>query len=234
MSIHPVSVLSLLGLAIVGLSACQSHSKPGHVPASYLSCTILDHNDLDVRPVTEFLEVKFSPLDNGLRQEEITRIKAFLAAYNSDGHGQLIMSMPSGTNSAQMAVNAMVETREIAWESGVEYAQITGAAYDAGGRPGAPLILAYKAYVAVAPDCKPMSEYDFSDTSSNNDMPSLGCAVRNNMAAIIADPADIYGTRPLDGLDVTRRMTQLELYREGEGTASRRDDAESGSVSSVD
>lgn len=228
--VHPFSVVSLMGLGILGLSACQSNAKPRHVPEAYFSGNALDRHEIGVRPITEFLEVKFSPVDNGLRQEEIAKIKGFVAAYNSDGHGPLIMSMPRGTDSPQIAVNALAETRQIAWEEGIEYSQITGTAYDAGGRPGAPIVLAYKAYAAIVPDCKYMSEFDFADTSSNNDLPSLGCAVRNNIAAIIADPADLYGTRPLDDLDINRRTAQLELYREGQMTAARREEAEEASI----
>lgn len=233
MTTQPFSLLALMSVGLVGLSACQSNPKPGHVPESYLSGNTFDRHEIGVRQTTEFLEVAFSPIDSGLRQEEIAKIKGFLAAYNAEGHGPLIMSIPRGTNSPQLAVNAAAEAREIAWEAGIEYSQISGAAYDAGGRRAAPLVLAYKAYTAIAPDCKSLSEYDFADAKSNSDMPSLGCTVRANMAAIIADPADIFGTRPLDGLDTIRRTTQLGQYREGEATASERDDSESGAVSSV-
>jgi pilus assembly protein CpaD len=51
------------------------------------------------------------------------------------------------------------------------------------------------------------------------------------MAAMIADPADLLGTRPLDQADPIRRGVILEKFRQGETTAATRTQQESGTVS---
>ncbi|MEQ9316824.1 MAG: CpaD family pilus assembly lipoprotein, partial [Henriciella sp.] len=97
----------------------------------------------------------------------------------------------------------------------------------------APMVLGFRAYKAIAPDCQQKAAFDFSDASSNNDMPSLGCSVRVNMAAMIADPADLLGNRPLEPGDLARRQVQLQLYREGQATGATRGEEESGTVSTA-
>jgi pilus assembly protein CpaD len=48
---------------------------------------------------------------------------------------------------------------------------------------------------------------------------------------MIADPADLLGTRALDKGDPIRRGVILEKFREGESTGSTRTSQESGTVS---
>ena len=234
MTLRSLSVsLALLGAGAMTLSGCQSKSAPGHVPPSYFEGTSLDRNPISAKAVTEYLEVRLNPEDSQLRLTELAKLRAFLADYNVRGHGPLIMSAPKDAENPQLSVQAVVEARELAWEAGIEYTQITGSAYDAAGRPDAPLVLAFRAYEAVAPDCKSLSQVDFSNSSSNNDMVTLGCAVRANMAAMIADPADIYGLRALASADAPRRDEQFKKWRGGEPTGSQITDAESGTVSNA-
>lgn len=225
------TLLLACGLAsALALGGCAS-GKGGPVPESYLTGTTLDRNPIQVSERTEYLEVQLNPLDPHLRLSEQAKIRAFVADYKRRGHGPLVMSMPENQENQELAVKAVAEAREIAWSQGVEYGQISGSAYDAQGKTTAPLVLAFRAYDAIAPDCPQKSAYDFADATSNNDMPTLGCSVRTNMAAMIADPADLLGERALDEGDLERRSRQLELYREGENTAAERSQDESAVLS---
>ena len=214
------------------ISACQSATN-AKLPASYLQGTMLDRHEIGVQAKTEFLEVYLNPSDTQLRQTDRGRIASFIASYNSYGHGPLIMSMPAEGANQQLAVQAIAEAREIAWENGVEYEEISGKAYGAGSDITAPIILAFQSYDAVAPECVSLASLDLSDVSSNNEMPSLGCAVRKNMAAMIADPTDLLGKRPLGPGDAARRDVIMAKFREGVPTGATRSADESGSVSTA-
>lgn len=215
------------------LAGCQSKDKPPIIPTSYYEGTTLDRNAIGVRGQTEVLEVDLNAMDSQLRQVQISRIKGFLGKYTSEGQGPLIMSMPKNFANPQLAVAATAEARDLAWNAGVEYDQIAGSAYDASGSADAPLILAFKSYNTVAPDCPQLSSIDFTDARSNNDLPTLGCAVRTNMAAMIAEPSDLFGERELDDADIVRRTNQMTLWREGAQTGAERGDQESGAVSNA-
>ncbi len=233
MSKHKVSAYALIGCAALVMSGCKSAETGGHVPVEYYSGTTLDRNAIGVRQQTQYLEVNLNPQDSQLRLPEIAKVKGFLASYNANGHGPLVISLPKNADNPQLAVGAAAETRELAWEAGIDYEQIMGAAYDARGRRGSPLIMAFKSFEAVAPDCPSLSEVDFSNAISNNDQPSLGCAIRTNMAAMIAEPADLFGDRELSESDISRREIQLQLWRDGAVTAAARSDNESAALSTA-
>jgi pilus assembly protein CpaD len=228
----PNFALLALGAGLISLGACAS-SAPTSVPASYLAGTALDRNEVGVTKRTEFLEVAIDPQASELSSSDRQRIRNFVALYAQRGHGPLVMSLPQATANPQLAVTAVAEARAIAWESGVEYDEIAGSAHGAGAAVSQPMIIAFQIYDAVAPDCAQKSRYDFADVSSNNTLPTLGCSVRTNLAAMIADPADLLGSRALEQGDPGRREVILEKFRKGESTAAARSDQESGAVSQV-
>lgn len=216
----------------LAVTACSS-AAPTAVPASYLQGTPLDRNAITVAKRTEFLEIDIHPAASQLSLSDKARIQNFVASYRSVGHGPLIMSLPESSANPQLAVSAVVEAREIAWENGVEYEEISGSSHGADSTVSEPLILAYQAYDAIAPDCPSLAEINMADITSNNEMPTLGCAVRTNLAAMIADPADLLGQRSLDEGDSLRRSTILGKFRDGEATGAERSQEESGAVSTV-
>lgn len=228
--LKPTTVLVAAGFCLTGLAGCASHA-PTAVPQSYLQGTALDRNAIGVAKRTEFLEVNIDPVSSELSMKDRERIESFVQTYRSKGHGPLIMSLPETSDNSQLAVSAVVTAREIAWQNGVEYDEIAGSSHGADSDKSEPMILAFQVYDAVAPDCKSMAEYDVSDVRSNNEMPSLGCSVRTNLAAMIADPADLLGQREITSADPLRRKVILDKFRQGESTASARSSDESGTVS---
>lgn len=227
---RPNRSLLALGAGLFTLGACAS-SVPSSVTSGMLHGTSLSRNEVGVTKRTEFLEVAIHPELSELPDAERARIRAFVSTYAQRGHGPLVMSMPAASANPQLAVTAVAEARAIAWERGIEYEEISGTSHGAGEVYSQPMILAFQVYDAVAPECPQKSQLDFADASSNNTLPTLGCSVRSNLAAMIADPADLLGTRVLELADMDRRTVILEKFRAGESTAAERADQESGAVS---
>lgn len=213
----------LIGVS-AGLVACASPK----VPVEYINEARLDRYTLEVAEQTETLEIFLNQDANELSLVDHRRLRAFLRAYKDHGHGPLNMVLPESTPNQQFAVGAVAQAREAAFESGVDYQMIEGGAkYD----EYASMVLSFKSYKTIKPECQSLAEIDFADSSANNELSSFGCSVRTNMAAMIADPSDILGNRPLDPADSVRRQTTFEAYRAGEATASERNQGESGTVS---
>lgn len=222
----PVIIATLAASGLV-LSGCASGPKYGHSDRmSY---------DIGVREQTEILELAIAPTTTQLSINDRTRIKQFVLAYKSGGHGPLVISMPSGGANGQAAVQAAAEARAIAYELGVNYERMAGAGYNATGAANAPLTLAFTSYEAIPPKCPSLSSVDLSDMSTNDPQPAFGCFMQANLAAMIADPADLLGGQPLDpeSANNPRRSDVLTKYQAGQPTATERTDAESGAVSSV-
>ncbi|MFN3609648.1 MAG: CpaD family pilus assembly protein [Hyphomonas sp.] len=230
--IRSLQALIALGASAAAITACAS-SAPTAVPAAYLQTSPLDLNPIQVEKRTEFLEVSIDAYASELSSTERARIRDFMTGYTRRGHGPLVLSMPQTSANPQLAVAAVAEARTIAWDMGVEYQEISGTAHGAGSSISEPMILAYQSYEAIAPHCPPKSTIDFSNIDSNNQLSTLGCSVRTNLAAMIIDPGDLLGNRPLDRSDLARREVILEKFRAGEATASERSSQESGAVSSA-
>lgn len=213
----------VLGLA-TGLVACASQT----VPASYIETPVLDRYNIDVTSRTETLEIFLDQDTSQLTQADRRRMTSFFRAYRDHGHGQVRMLLPESTPNQQFAVGAVAEAREVAFAAGVNFDMIEGGAKYA---PQASMILSFTVYETVKPDCSTFATVDFGATRTNNDLPTIGCSVRTNMAAMIADPSDLLGARELDPADSVRRQTTFEQYRAGETTAAERNNGESGTVS---
>lgn len=228
--LKPTATLIVAGIGMAALSACSSVA-PSNVPADYLQGTALDRNAIRVEKKTEFLEIAIHPQASEVSLADKAAISNFVSAYRDHGHGPLIMSLPASSANPQLAVAAVAEARAIAYENGVQYEEIEGTHHGEDSLVSEPMILAFQAYDAIAPDCPSQATIDYSDISSNNERATLGCSIRANLAVMIADPADLLGSRPLDSADPVRRSVILEKFRKGESTASTRGSDESGTVS---
>jgi len=166
----------------------------------------------------------------GLSPVQKESLRTFAIGYMEDGRSQLVISRPSG-DGVKDAGGAAEAARAALEAAGVGSSRISVGAYEAGGASASELILSYRIFETVIPDCPDFRSIDFANTSSNASLPSLGCAVNASFAAIIADPEDLLAQRPLDAADGARRATVLDKYRKGEPTATQRTQQASGNVS---
>jgi pilus assembly protein CpaD len=60
-----------------------------------------------------------------------------------------------------------------------------------------------------------------------------GCASQRNLAAQVAEPADLVQPRADTPALTSRRATVLDKYRKGEGTATQNPDANKGKISDL-
>lgn len=221
--------LPAMSLAILGLGACASIKAPA-VPVSFVDQSLFERLEIGVVETAETLDIVLDQRASQLTLADKHLIRDFVRAYNEYGHGPLIMLLPEGTPNQQFAVGAVAEARAIVFENGVEYQEIAGGARVS---PTPIMRLSFQAFDALPPQCKGFGEIDISATRSNNDLENLGCSVRTNLAAMISDPADLFGQRELDPSDNVRRQTVLDAYREGEPTGSQRNEGETGTISDV-
>ncbi len=180
------------------------------------------------------LNVGVVPGQPGVGPSDRAAIEGFAAAYRQRGHGPMTISTPSGSPNAGAATVALSDVRDILSENGVGAGDLAYTPYRASGADAsAPVILSFKRYVAKATACGDWSQ-DYALEPANGMMPNHGCATQNNLAAMIADPADLIGPRDMTPSDADRRNTVLEKYRQGESTATVRSDQDSGAVSEVE
>jgi pilus assembly protein CpaD len=218
--------IALAGLPLIALAGCMQSQEQ-------IAWSNRMHTQIVAEETTAELKIGTVVSGEKLGGAEREAVKTFAVSYQQEGHGALIISRPSNGPNDVSAMRAAADARALMLAEGIDTTMIAEGTYDGTGARQAPLIISYRTYNAVVPGCPDISHWDFSDTYSNSALPSLGCAVNSNLAAMIANPSDLVGAQPMDPADLGRRSIVLTKYRNGEKTSSERNTDASGAISSA-
>lgn len=218
--------LLLTAVSTFALSACATSHDNGRMTRNWSS-------QLTAKEVTAELKIDGVTTGDKLDTSERDAVKYFAAAYAEEGHGSVFIQRPANGPNDIAGLRAAADAKAVLLAEGLAFDQIVEGPYDASGRAAAPLLISYKTWEAVAPNCPDISQISMTNTVSNESMPSFGCALAVNLAAQIADPADLIRHRKMDPADLGRRQVVLTKYRNGEETSSARSDDASGAISEV-
>ncbi|MBY0448213.1 MAG: CpaD family pilus assembly protein [Hyphomonadaceae bacterium] len=213
------ALLALLALAPA--AACAGNPAPidGRAVA-----TQADRHQITLLEGEEQLELDL--FAEGLSQAQIEELNAFGRMYRSIGRGPLQIEAPAEADPVFVA-----QVRGALVDGGVNFAALAQTS-----RPGVNgrVALRFARVEARAPACAPIHTQDLAAQSNNRSYESFGCAMAANLAAMIADPADLEKPRAFGPRDGARRTTVFGKYRNGEPTHATRSDDERVGVSDVD
>jgi pilus assembly protein CpaD len=193
-------------LAALCLSACASQ-PPGAPLLSPIS-----QYSLKVGVAVD--RIALAPHAGGLSQAQRQALQALAARRAEAGGGVVTISLPRGAADAA-ATGATADAVQA--QLAATGAPVQRASYDSGDSK-APLLVSFDYDKADIPRCGGWS--DLTATGENRVYANFGCAVTANMAAMIANPADIRGPRAEGPGDAERRMTVLDKYEAGKVTAA--------------
>lgn len=207
--------LSFLMLS-VGLGACASKAPliNGHGAASQA-----DAHVIDVTEGSERLVLNVSSIAPDASQS--AEIDGFGRLYRSIGHGPLMVTTPT---SSAIAKGFAAQVRAQLVEGGVNYAALASLPYEGGEAD--PVVISFTRYTAIPPECRGISSYDLAARPNNNAYEGFGCSDRANLAAMIADPADLLAPREGGPRDSARREVILDKFRRGEPSHAIRSTSE--------
>lgn len=168
------------------------------------------NHPITVEPSYKSIKLYYAPA--GLSQDDSAKFQAFVHDYIEHGNGSIAVSAPSGV-SANAAIAFFADRIN---ELGVAKDHILVATHDVTS-DDMRVELNYVAYEAHADDCGDWSD-DLSYTLDNTTPKNFGCSVQHNIAAMVSDPRDLMGPRPMDGGDAARRATVVGHYEKGEVT----------------
>ena len=228
-SLRPRLILGLVPLAAAGLLAACATGE--HAPAG-LDQAITPTEQFPLKVSETPGEVRLAPHPQGLSPAQREALTALADRWLHEGGGPLTIRIPAPAADPRAADATSREAAGLLIALGVPGEQIRRAGYDAAGPSGAPVIVAYTTYQAVIPRCGLKWE-NLTNNTSNRTMSNFGCAVSANLAAQIADPADIAGPRAADPTDPGRRVTILDKYRAGQTTGGAADKTATATISSV-
>jgi pilus assembly protein CpaD len=139
------------------------------------------------------------------------------------GDSRLVIQAPSGSGNEGAAMHAVQQVRGLLSDYGFADSSITVEAFDAGHESSPPLRVSYMRYVAEGPECGHWP-VNVAHEPQNLPMANTGCANQRNLAAMIANPADLLGPRTVTARAGERRDVVWEKYQKGEQTASQKNE----------
>ena len=148
-----------------------------------------------------------------LRDRDI--VKGIGSDFRRSGGKSIMILIPTGSPNEHAARRAASQAVAELKEAGVGAHQIAISHYSAAQHgESATLRIVYSDLAAgIASQCGQWNE-DVTATAHNRNYHNFGCATQNNLAQMVANPADLLGPRAMSDVDSTKRTQVIEDWRE--------------------
>lgn len=147
-------------------------------------------------------------------------IDGYVAEYRKDGNGAITIQVPTGSANEEAAASTGRAVHYALVRAGVPHGRIHVAPYSVDDPSRmAPLRMSYLRVKAVVPHCGVWPDGSVTDYR-NIDYPDYGCAQAQNLAAMVANPADLIRPQPMAPANGTRRAKVITDYGQGAETKS--------------
>lgn len=207
----------LSGAALVAMAAFSAG-------CSTTATSDVDPSDYDYRlrhPIMiseepEVMDMRVGMNGPAISPEIETAIRDYVGEYRADGTGSITIQVPTGSANEAAAASTGRAVHYALVRSGVARGQIQVAPYEVGDYAKiAPLRLSYLRVKAVVPRCGIWPDAN-QGSYLNKDFYNFGCAQQQNLAAMVANPADFMKPKPMGPADGYRRADVISKYRRGE------------------
>ena len=224
MSSSRARLLIILGAA-ASLAACASQGPADpHVASAPLTPTQRFAPVVTQTPD----QILLAPHASGLSKAQTAAVDALVSRWRDTGGGPIVIHPPVGAGAEGYRMAAAVQTRLTA--EGVREGLIRVEPGD--DSIGGAVAVAFDSYAADGPRCG-RDWKSFTHSSDNVANSNFGCATTANLAAMIANPADLAAPRALDPADAGRREAVITKYRSGSVTSTSSDSQATGHVSTA-
>jgi len=147
-------------------------------------------------------------------------IEEFAFQYRRQANGNIRVMIPEGSPNQSAARRVSQKIINAINGVGVPVYRIQTVGYEASQHGAtAPIRLSYSAISADVQKCGQWNK-DLTETSENKNYHNFGCATQGNLAAMVANPADLLGPRGTTPIDATRRDNVIDSYRNGRDPSS--------------
>jgi pilus assembly protein CpaD len=168
----------------------------------------------------EVLDIPVGMNGPALSREIETAIRNFVAGYREDGTGAITIQTPTGSANQMAAGSTGHAVHYALVRAGVPHSRIEVTPYYVGNHAkAATLRLSYLRVKAVTPSCGVWPETSTAGIS-NAQYYNYGCATQSNLAAMVANPADLILPQPMQPSNGARRAKVLGDYAQGVDTKS--------------
>lgn len=236
-----IRILTILvaGSAVSGCySAAYAPYSPIPPEASYPNDYRKRH-PIAIREGNRVVEVFIGKDRSPLTASQRADVASLAHVWRGESTGGIIISVPHGTPNGRASSEAAREVRSLLVASGIPDNLIATRSY----QPQDPtklsvLRLSYSRMVAEAGPCALWPSdlgptYDTSAYNENRQFWNLGCSNQRNLAAMVANPADLVQPRGESPSWTSRRTVVFEKYRTGQSGETIYPNQDRGKVSNV-
>lgn len=226
-----VPVALALVLATGSLAGCKSLEEPGAHMAGYTLINETERHPIMVSQQPASMSLSIPAGSPGLSASQRAQVVDFLRHFRAGdaGNSKLLIAVPSGGANEVAAMRAAGQLNGLIKEAGFADNAVQVRPYNGGRNASAPIRFAYMRYVAQGPNCGTWPT-NLAEEYRNLNYPNFGCAQQANLAAMIANPADLVTPRTMDPADAERRSIVIDRYRQGRATGSEKGADDNASV----
>lgn len=221
----PIALLAAT-LAALALGGCKHGEDPTQV-AGWALINPSERHPILVSQQPESHMVRVARGSQGLSPNQRAELLSFArSARASDaGNSRLIITAPSGGSNEVASMNAVQEIRELLSDTGFPEDSIVVEAYHDDRSSQPPIRISYLRYIAEGPQCGNWPT-NLAYEPQNLPQPNLGCATQRNLAAMVANPADLLGPRTDGERSGERRNAAWQKYIKGDVTTAKKTEDE--------
>lgn len=203
-----VAVLAMAAAALLAGCANRDSVVVGSIPDDYRT-----NHPIVITEKDKTLDLPVAASAQGVSKMQRQALAGFLDGYDTGEAPVLTIAAPSGSANERAAGKVAREFVRLAAASGVRPDRIAMAHYQASpDELTAPVRLVYSSIQAQTGKCGRWPK-DVLDTADNKHYANFGCSYQNNLAAQIANPADLMGPRQQTSIDASNRKTVIDRYR---------------------
>jgi pilus assembly protein CpaD len=215
--------LLAVSLLAVALAGCKSTEEPGAHVAGWTLVDPSQRHPILVSQEPAGISVRVARGSSGLSPAQKEQIARFLERYRGSdvGNSKLVVAVPSGSPNETSVVRAVGAIRAMIASYSYSDSNVVIEPYHEPRDSSAPIRLSYLRYVAQGPECG-LWPTNLAREERNLHYPNFGCAQQHNLAAQIANPADLVGPRTMEPSDAERRSVVFDRYRQGKVTGAEK------------
>jgi pilus assembly protein CpaD len=224
--------IALLAALLAGCTTAADREITGSIPTDYHQ-----RHPITIAEGRQSLEVFVGPGRGGLTATQRAEVLAFAHTWHREAIAGVVIERPVGGPNERAARDTLKEVLSILAHAGIPNHGIGIRPYHAGNNSVAALRLNYARVAAHAGPCGlwPDDLGPSYETQHFENRPyyNLGCAHQRNLAAMVANPADLVQPRAEAPVYQPKRTFGAEKWRKGESPATTYPDGNKGAISEV-
>jgi pilus assembly protein CpaD len=214
------SLVFVTGLLLSGCVMDAAELDDSYVP-------VTSAERYPIRVAEAPVKMNVNAKSGSLRAEQMNSVVGFAQDARNTASSRITVSYASSSGNAR---NVAQQTIQVLVDQGIPRSMIATGSYHGSG---AMVTLSFQRKVAVTTECGDWSE-NLQGNQSNSTYPNQGCALQQNIAAMVANPEDFETPRAMSPAYVSARMTPMKKYYAGDWTSPIAPTSSSSSSSSSD